>query len=241
MKVRTLVFAFAMAVVFALPTPARAAPDSAVAADLVEQASRRTARAHGRRPRARWSRSTPATSVRSMCGGRTRWQTKVDGVSEGAPATDHDLVLVGAAGRVVALSRADGTIRWEQPLGDEVTSVALGDRFAVAGDGSGTFRVSTRSTGTVRWSHALRRHPVVGAPHRPRGLGRRRGLERTTVARRTRLRARDGRAALGASRRPLHGRAGGEWRARVRRRWATANSALRSVGTTSSRGTSTGW
>ncbi|MEX1006214.1 MAG: PQQ-binding-like beta-propeller repeat protein, partial [Acidimicrobiia bacterium] len=46
----------------------------------------------------------------------------------------------------------DGAIRWEHPMGTEVSSVALGGSFAVAGDHSGTLRAFDASSGAVRWS-----------------------------------------------------------------------------------------
>jgi outer membrane protein assembly factor BamB len=153
-RVRALVFALVLAVVLALPAPARAAPES-LSPPI-------------------WSRSLPggprslavdsagavvtidSGQVRALDErGMTRWQTKVDDdVSEGAPAMDHDLVLVGVTGRVVALSRDRGAIRWEQPMdpGAEVTSLALGGSFAVAGDEAGTLRAFDASSGAVRWS-----------------------------------------------------------------------------------------
>jgi outer membrane protein assembly factor BamB len=151
---RALVFALVLAVVFALPTPARAAP-GALSPPI-------------------WSRTLPggprALAVDSAGAvvtvdsghvralderGKTRWQTKVDdNVCEGAPAMDHDLVLVGATGRVIALSRDDGAIRWQQSMdaGAEVTSLALGGSFAIAGDEAGTLRAFDASSGAVRWS-----------------------------------------------------------------------------------------
>ncbi|MEX1006215.1 MAG: PQQ-binding-like beta-propeller repeat protein, partial [Acidimicrobiia bacterium] len=98
MKTRTLVFAFAMAVVLALPTPARAAPDALSqpiwSSNLPGGPLALTADADGAVV------TIDSGHVRALdARGSTRWQTKVDGVSEGAPATDRDLVLVGATGR----------------------------------------------------------------------------------------------------------------------------------------------
>ena len=151
MKQRTLVAALVMALVFALPTPARAASAALSppiwSSDLPGGARSLTVDAGGAVV------TIDSGHVRALdAQGRTRWQTKVDGVSAGAPATDRDLVLVGAIGRVVALSRADGAIRWEQPMDAEVYSLALGGSFAIAGDGSGTLRAFDASSGAVRWS-----------------------------------------------------------------------------------------
>lgn len=151
MTARALVFAFAMAVVLAVPVPARAGAE--VLSPPIWSASL---------PRSPIALSTDAAgAVVTMNGGfvraldrrgNTQWQTQVEGVSMGAPATDHDLVLVGATGRVVALSRDSGTIRWEQSMDAEVTSLALGGVVAVAGDQSGSLRAFDETSGAVKWS-----------------------------------------------------------------------------------------
>jgi outer membrane protein assembly factor BamB len=84
--------------------------------------------------------------------GHSRWETDVEGVQWGKPAMDASLVLVGATRRVVALARADGTPRWQQPMDTRVTSVALAGSFALVGDQNGTLRAFDAATGAVRWS-----------------------------------------------------------------------------------------
>jgi outer membrane protein assembly factor BamB len=154
-RARALVFALVLALVLAIPTPARAAPEV-----LSPPIWSRTLPG-GPRSLAVDSTGAVVTTdsghVRALDErGKTRWQTKVhDGdVSRGAPAIDHDLVLVGVPSRVVALSRHDGAIRWERPMdpGAEVTSLALGGSFAIAGDDAGTLRAFDASDGAVRWS-----------------------------------------------------------------------------------------
>lgn len=151
MIARVLVAVFVMALVFALPTPARAEP-SALSPPLWSSALPGGARAltvdAGGAVVTIDSGHVRALDVR----GKTQWQTRVDGVALGAAATSRDLVLVGATGRVVALSRGHGVIRWEQHMDAEVDSVALAGSFAVAGDESGTLRAFDTSSGAVRWS-----------------------------------------------------------------------------------------
>jgi outer membrane protein assembly factor BamB len=146
-----LVFACAMAVVFVLPAPARAVP-AALSRPI-------------------WSSDLPggplaltvdgdravvtidSGQVRALdARGRTRWESELEGVTEGTPAVGHGIVLVGGTGRVVALSRDRGVTLWEQPMDAEVTSLAVGGSFAVAGDHSGTLRAFDRSSGAVRWT-----------------------------------------------------------------------------------------
>jgi outer membrane protein assembly factor BamB len=85
--------------------------------------------------------------------GRTRWETDLWGAQSGNPAITRSRVAVGRTGRVVALTRRDGTVEWEQPMDDrEVASVALAGRYVVAGDASGTLRAFDAATGSLRWS-----------------------------------------------------------------------------------------
>jgi outer membrane protein assembly factor BamB len=85
--------------------------------------------------------------------GRTRWETNVPGSQDGSPAITRSRVLVGRSGRVVALARGDGAVEWHAPMDDdEVGSVALSGRLALAGDASGTLRAFDAARGTVRWS-----------------------------------------------------------------------------------------
>jgi outer membrane protein assembly factor BamB len=149
---RTLVFVVAFAVASAVPTPARgddrftfhpvwtvtlASPAWGTATDrfgVVVSSANGTVRALTRR-------------------GRTQWTVYSPNAQDGNPAITRSRVLIGRMGRVVALSRRDGAIAWEQPMdSDEVASVALAGRFALAGDASGTLRAFDAATGAVRWS-----------------------------------------------------------------------------------------
>src|SRR5207245_398468 len=71
--------------------------------------------------------------------GHERWHADVDGlVVHAQPAAGREVVVVGGAGRVVALSRADGTLRWSRPMASEVHSLAVSGDTALAGDDTGT-------------------------------------------------------------------------------------------------------
>jgi outer membrane protein assembly factor BamB len=107
--------------------------------------------------------TTDSGAVRAFdAKGVTQWETTVEDMSEDVsdpePAISHDLVLVGTTGRVVALARRDGAIRWQQPIEgpmeDMVTSVALGGSFALVGDRQGTLHAFDASSGTPVWSVA---------------------------------------------------------------------------------------
>ena len=83
--------------------------------------------------------------------GATQWETTLDGVQDAYPALTRDLVLVGGAGRVVALGRRHGEIRWQQPMDGEVHAVALAGAYALAGDRGGTLRAFAAADGGLRW------------------------------------------------------------------------------------------
>jgi outer membrane protein assembly factor BamB len=151
MRTRMFVFALVMAAVLAVPTPARPASSTWSApiwsSELNGGPWGLTTDAHGAVV------TTDAGRVRALgFDGTTQWESKVDGTQNGYPAITHDLVLVGATGRVVALGRRDGAIRWEQPMDGAVGSVALAGRFAIAGDTGGTLRAFAADTGALAWS-----------------------------------------------------------------------------------------
>jgi outer membrane protein assembly factor BamB len=151
MRVRVIVFALVAGLVLAVPTPARPATS--------------------RWSRAIWSSEldggpsaigtdargaiviTDAGWVRAIdLHGATQWETKVDGAEDGYPALTKDLVLVGGTGRVVALGRRHGAIRWMHPMDAEVHAVALAGAYALAGDEDGTLRAFAAADGAPRWA-----------------------------------------------------------------------------------------
>ncbi len=151
MKTRFLVFALVMAVVLAIPTPARPATSRWSAAIWSSELS---GGPWGLTTDARGAVvTTDAGRVRALAlDGTTRWEAKIDGTQDGNPAITKELVLVGATGRVVALGRRDGAIRWQQRMDGEVGAVALAGAYALAGDTGGTLRAFDAATGTLKWS-----------------------------------------------------------------------------------------
>jgi outer membrane protein assembly factor BamB len=103
--------------------------------------------------------------------GRAHWTAHVESVVEGAPAISGDRVIVGGRGRVTALARADGRQRWSQPMGADVTSVAIARGLALVGDHDGTLAAFDARAGAPRWSvhfegrlwSAARVDPAAGA------------------------------------------------------------------------------
>jgi outer membrane protein assembly factor BamB len=149
---RAFVFAIVFALVSAVPTPARA-----------EQPRTRRAQWSVALDGRVWGTATDRDgvvvtsdngAVRALDRrGHTRWETDVPGAQDGNPAITRSRVVVGRAGRVVALARRDGAVVWEQPMDDdEVASIALAGGVAVAGDASGTMRAFDARRGTVHWS-----------------------------------------------------------------------------------------
>ena len=151
MKPRMLVFAFVIAVVLAFPTPARPATNRWSAAIW---SSELTGGPWGLSTDARGAVvTTDAGRVRAIAfDGSTRWEAKVDRTQDGNPAITKQLVLVGATGRVVALGRRDGVVRWQQPMDGDVIAVALAGAYTLAGDTGGTLRVFDADTGRLAWS-----------------------------------------------------------------------------------------
>ncbi len=151
MRRRALVFVVAFAFAFAVPTPARA--DDSLTRPVWTVALESPA----------WGTATDRFGVVVSSGngtvrsldrrGRTRWIVDSPGAQDGNPAITRSRVLIGRKGRVVVLARRNGAVEWEQPMDDdEVASVALAGRLALAGDGSGTLRAFDAATGAVRWS-----------------------------------------------------------------------------------------
>jgi hypothetical protein len=96
---------------------------------------------------------TDAPSVEALDRrGRLRWRAKVDSLVEMTPALGAGRVLVGGRGLVTELGRRHGTRRWQQPLGGDVTSLALVGDTALAGDHSGAMSAFDARTGELRWS-----------------------------------------------------------------------------------------
>jgi len=86
--------------------------------------------------------------------GSTRWRVDVAGAGFQPPALDRTTVIVGAAGRVVALERATGATRWEAatPDPDAPSAVALAGGVALAGTETGALVAFDARTGAWRWS-----------------------------------------------------------------------------------------
>jgi outer membrane protein assembly factor BamB len=150
MKARVLVFALVAAAVFAVPTPARPATtpwSRAIWTSALEGGPT------GLSTDARGAIvTTDAGRVRAIDRhGVTQWEAEVDGAQGAYPALTHDLVLVGGVGRVVALGRRHGEIRWQQPMEGEVHAVALAGAYALAGDQAGTLRAFAAADGAFRW------------------------------------------------------------------------------------------
>ena len=150
-KHRTFVFAVVMAAVLAVPTPAR--PDTSTWPSPIWSSALTGVP---------WGLTTDTLGavvvtdvgrVRALhFDGTTQWDVAVDAAEDGYPAVSKDLVLVGAAGRVVALGRNDGKVRWQQPTDGPVRAVALAGAYAIAGDGGGTLRAFLAGTGALAWS-----------------------------------------------------------------------------------------
>ncbi len=84
--------------------------------------------------------------------GRTLWDSSIADPTIGDPAIGGGTVLAGTTTAVVALDRATGATRWTQPMGGEVTSVALTDGWAFAGDQHGRLQAFDPQSGAVRWT-----------------------------------------------------------------------------------------
>ncbi len=84
--------------------------------------------------------------------GHERWSVRLDGLVEAPPALGGRVVLVGGAGTVTALARADGAVRWRAPMGGDVHAVAMSGAIALAGDRAGTLTAFDAASGAVRWS-----------------------------------------------------------------------------------------
>jgi outer membrane protein assembly factor BamB len=103
--------------------------------------------------------------------GHVRWKAPVESIVFGTPAADSSVVLVGGRRRVTALARRDGRQRWEQPMGADVTSVALARGLALVGDQAGNLAAFDAGSGILKWSvhyegrlwSAPRVEPRVGA------------------------------------------------------------------------------
>src|SRR4051812_46502453 len=150
MRARTLVFALVMATVLAVPTPARSAttPWSPPiwSSELEGGPTGLSTDARGAIV------TTDAGRVRAIDRhGATQWEAKVDGAQDAYPALSHDLVLVGGAGRVVALGRRHGEVRWQQRMDGEVHALALAGTYALVGDQGGTLRAFAAADGALRW------------------------------------------------------------------------------------------
>jgi outer membrane protein assembly factor BamB len=107
-------------------------------------------------------------------GGRLRWHTPIDDAGAEVPALGAGVVVVArrgepgdgtpARGAVLALARADGTVRWERPLAGAAGPVAVaggvayaaGERTLVALDlATGATRWHARLPGTVPWRSTI--------------------------------------------------------------------------------------
>src|SRR5207245_11191644 len=91
---------------------------------------------------------TSASSVRSLeRRGHERWSVHVDGLVEAPPALGGDVILVGGAGTVTALSRRCGSVRWRRPMAGDVHALAVAGGMALAGDRAGTLTEFDARTG----------------------------------------------------------------------------------------------
>jgi outer membrane protein assembly factor BamB len=164
MRRYVFVFAVVFAVTLVAPSPARA--DERLGARPVWSATLDSWAWGAAADRFGVVVSSDNGSVRALDRrGRTRWEANLWGAQSGNPSITRSRVVVGRTGRVVALSRRDGTVQWQQPMDDrEVASVALAGRFVVAGDAAGTLRAFDVMTGSVRWS--VRHGGAIRAPAR---------------------------------------------------------------------------
>lgn len=81
-------------------------------------------------------------------GGDPRWLFATGSASVRSPVVAGDEVFFAAGSSIVSLDRSDGSVRWQYPVGDTITTepVVL-DGYLYAGDKSGHFYVITGDAG----------------------------------------------------------------------------------------------
>jgi len=97
---------------------------------------------------------TDAVSGRTLLG--LQWRFVTEGDVIGSPAVSRDLVYIGSGdGRMYALDRATGAVRWSRDMGSPIaSSPAVGTRRVFFGTRDGRFHALDAATGELRWRFA---------------------------------------------------------------------------------------
>lgn len=100
--------------------------------------------------------------------GEPRWTVNASAEITTSATVDGDSVLFGTGdGRLIAVARSDGTVRWERQLAaDDVTSIAVGARQIYVGSDSSI--VAVDRAGSVAWefeTDGFLAAPVVANDH----------------------------------------------------------------------------